>query len=168
VKADKTPAASSEPSSQVPVPTPTAVPSSATPAPVTTGTPSAIQTQSGAPRNLTVTATVRQQLITAYETGKKLPSNGVTGTRPGSVYYALDPATGIHWAYANFDPSRTLTLQQSVSFQDGGSTGEFRQAPNSGWQFLGSVGQPSHCPGLVPANVRRVWALPSGSSCGTE
>jgi low affinity Fe/Cu permease len=138
--------------------------------PAATSAPSAVQTQPpGPPQNLTVSAEVRQQLIAAYETGKGLPSNGVKRTRPDSVYYALDPVTGIHWAFANFDPSSTLTPQQEVSFQDGGSTGMFREPPNAGWQFLGSVGAPrsTSCGGPIPASVLRIWNYPFGGSCGS-
>jgi hypothetical protein len=154
------------PSSGSPVPVVTSTPS-VSPAPTETSSPVAVQTQSsGTPQNLTVTTAVRQQLITVYETSRKLGPNGVKGTRPNSVFYALDPATGIHWAVANFDPSTTLSLQQSVSFQDGGSIGVFRQAPNAGWVLLGGAGAPPDCTGYLPADIRAVWNWPAGPSCG--
>ena len=116
----KTPAATARPTVTA-APRPSSELSPATPAATATATPSAVQTQPpGRPQNLPVTAAVRQQLIAAYEAGKGLPSDGVTGTSPGSVYYALDPATGVHWAFANFEASSTLTTQQYVSLQDGG------------------------------------------------
>jgi len=117
------------------------------------------------PENLTVTPAVRQQLIAAYESGRQLPANGVTETRPGSVYYALDPATGMHWAVANFDPSPTLSLRQSVSFQDGGSIGVFREAGAS-WRLLGVGGEPADCSHYIPLNVRSVWHWAPTQGCG--
>jgi hypothetical protein len=141
------------------------------PLPVVTETPT---TSSGSPspevaatpQNLMVTPEVRQELIAAYETVRQLGPDGVTGTRPDSVYYAFDPATGIHWAVANFSPGPTLTEQQSVSFQDGGSIGVFSQAANSGWQLLGGGGAPPDCTSYLPATVRSVWNWPYGASCG--
>ena len=45
----------------------------------------------------------------------------------------------------------------------------FREPPNAGWQFLGSVGQPlpTNCgAGPIPASVLSVWNYPFGGSCG--
>jgi hypothetical protein len=151
-----TPAATETPASNVTKsPSPAEPPPSPVGSPVTTG-----------PQNLTVTSAVRQELIDSYETTRQLGSDAVTGTRPNSVYYAFDPRTGIHWAVANFNPSATLSEQQSVSFQDGGSIGVFRQAPHAAWQLLGGGGAPPDCTGYLPAAVRSVWNWPSGASCG--
>jgi hypothetical protein len=153
-----------------PGPTAASTTPAASPAPTrvpTTPSGSPAPTVTANPQNLTVTAAVRQELIDTYETTRQLDPDSVTGTRPDSVYYAFDPSTGVHWAVANFNPSTTLSERQSVSFQDGGSIGVFRQAANAGWQLLGGGGAPPDCTSYLPAKVRSVWNWPAGPSCGT-
>jgi hypothetical protein len=59
----------------------------------------------------------------------------------GHALYDLDPATGIHWAVASFDPTDAARqTSASVGFQDGGSQAVFMQPPGQPWQ-VESIGQ---------------------------
>jgi hypothetical protein len=165
-KAAQTPAPSAQPTTRLTGP-PAGTPFATSSPSASTTTPASTPPPPTGPQNLTVTPAVRQQLIAAYESAHQLGAGGVKDTRPGSVYYALDPSTGVHWAVANFDPGSTLSLQQSVGFQDGGSIGAFREAPHANWQLLGAGGAPADCTHYIPLNVRTIWDWPSGASCGS-
>jgi hypothetical protein len=145
----------------------TPAPSATDPATPAVSSPSASETKTpNQPENLVVPPAVRQQLIATYETTRNLSANAVSGTRPGSVFYALDPSTGVHWAVANFSPSSEASEREMVSFQDGGSIGSFREEPSGTWILLGAAGAPPDCTHYIPLPVRSVWKWPSGPGCG--
>ena len=63
----------------------------------------------GGVRNLAVNREVRNELTAAYADYRGISPADVAGTRPGSVYYAYDPATYTYWAQADFAPSSTAS-----------------------------------------------------------
>jgi hypothetical protein len=126
----------------------------------------------GGVRNLPVSRDVRNELALAYVNFRGITLSDVAGTRPGSVYYAYDPATDTYWAEANFLPSRTASLKVLVGFQDGASIGLFVRAARSGWQVqLG--GEPVVCAEVpfFPPAVLMAWSLPTATAafgCGSQ
>ena len=119
----------------------------------------------GGVRNLSVGRAVRNELTAAYADFRGISLSDVAGTRPGSVYYAYDPATDTYWAEANFSPSRTASFKVLVGFQDGASIGLFTRAARSGWQVqLG--GEPVVCTEVVffPPTVLMAWSLPTDTA----
>lgn len=119
----------------------------------------------GGVRNLPVSRDVRAELSTAYVNLRGISLSEIAGTRPGSVYYAYDPATDTYWAEANFVPSRTASGKVLVGFQDGASIGLFVRSARSGWQVqLG--GAPLVCAEVpfFPPAVLRAWSLPADTA----
>ena len=114
----------------------------------------------GGARNLAVSGAVRDELTAAYAGLRGISPADVTGTEPGSVYYAYDPATDTYWARATFMPSLKDPFKVLVGFQDGADIGLFARAARSGWQVeLG--GEPVVCTEVVffPPAVLRTWSL---------
>jgi hypothetical protein len=112
-------------------------------------------------RNLVVDDAVRSSLTAAFVAFKKIKPTDVTGTQPGSVYYAYDPATSRYWALAWFLPSATASETVQVGFQDGGSMGLFTKTGTGTWQ-VSTGGMPGACVELsyFPKAVLTAWALP--------
>jgi predicted nucleic acid-binding protein len=137
---------------------------SATPA----ATPAAALTPSASPsparsaevRNLLVSQAVRRELTAAYETHMHFSAADVSGTAPGSVYYAFDQSTNSYWAMARFVPAKTASLNVQVSFQDGASEGLFTKARPGSWQAH-SGGTACVLTQFFPAAVLAAWALPT-------
>lgn len=84
--------------------------------------------------NLTLTDPVRGQLVAAYVAALHYSPAWITGTKPGSVYYAYDTRTHAYLAWAGFIPSPTAPPQVSLGMQDGGYRTAFRQLPGQPWQ----------------------------------
>jgi len=120
--------------------------------------------------DLTVNRDVRNELTAAYADYRGISPSDVAGTRPGSVYYAYDPATHTYWAQADFAPSRTASVKVLADFQDGASIGFFTRIANGSWQVqLG--GAPVVCTEVwfFPQAVLIAWSLPAdtaGLGCG--
>jgi hypothetical protein len=109
---------------------------------------------------------VRGELTAAYAGYRGISLSDVAGTRPGSVYYAYDPATYTYWAQANFLPSGTASSKVLVAFQDGALIGLFTRI----WHVqLG--GEPVVCTQVkfFPPAVLVAWSVPTdtaGFGCG--
>jgi hypothetical protein len=119
----------------------------------------------GGVRNLAVSRDVRNELTAAYADYRGISLSNVAGTRPGSVYYAYDPATYTYWAQANFLPSSTASFKVLVAFQDGASIGLFTRIGNGSWQVqLG--GEPVVCAEVrfFPQEVLVAWSLRTGTA----
>lgn len=126
--------------------------------------------------NLTVSPLVRSDLLAAYVayvhdtsagSDQPLTSADVSGPVAGSVYYAVIPSTGIHWALASFEPTSAATEQQDVGFQDSGGSGLFEQKPGLGWVMIGhaSGGGPWPCQGQLDPALMKVWSMPINQGC---
>jgi hypothetical protein len=124
----------------------------------------------GGVRDLAVSRDVRNELTAAYADYRGISPSDVAGTRPGSVYYAYDPATHTYWAQADFAPSSTASVKVLVGFQDGASIGFFTRIGNGSWQVQ-SGGAPVVCTEVrfFPQAVLIAWSLPAdtaGFGCG--
>ncbi|HUC23311.1 MAG TPA: hypothetical protein VMA73_11440 [Streptosporangiaceae bacterium] len=108
-------------------------------------------TPSAQPTSLVADAAIRHQLRAAFIAFRRngantpgfaaIPPSAVGGISPGTLFYVLDPATGIHWAVASFDPTDAARqTSAAVGFQDGGSEAVFIQPPSQPWQ-VESIGQ---------------------------
>ena len=154
---------SSSPGSSSPTTPAPGTPSSATPASPTATAPTSSAV--AGPQNLAVTNDIRAQLLAAGAAANQLPVSDYTGLRPGETYYALDPATGIHWAGAALDPSPS-SYQAQVAAQDDGSYFLFEKAPGGSWvahqDGLGGI-HPSTCPLPLPAAILVLWHWPAGT-----
>jgi hypothetical protein len=120
-------------------------------------------------RNLQVDDTVRRQLVVAWIDGHDDPSltlADVASTRPGSVYYARETATGTEWAVADFEPSASALAKDKrlggatgdplISFQDGPWV--FTRRPAGSWKLVGDNGG-QLCASRVPPAVIAVWNI---------
>lgn len=115
----------------------------------------------GGIRILVISRAVRRELAAAYVAYRRISPSDVAGTRPGSVHYAYDSASGTYWALAIFAPSKTASPKVQVGFQDGRSVGFFTKAGSGTWQVqTGAV--PVVCAALrfFPRAVLRAWSLP--------
>ena len=110
-------------------------------------------------KNLTVTNSVRSQLIAAFAPVHKVNISEIGGTVPRSVFYAYDTSTGTYWAVAYFYPSKNDSANVANSFQDAGSDGVFSRLTNGTWRFRGAGAPLNTC--VIPTAVRKVWALTS-------
>lgn len=147
---------------------------SASPAATTAVSPTAASGSApagpGRVRNLAVNRDVRNELTAAYTEYRGISPSDVAGTRPGSVYYAYDPATRTYWAQADFAPSSTASVKVLVGFQDGASIGFFTRIGNGSWQVQPG-GAPVFCTEVrfFPQAVLIAWSLPAdtaGLGCG--
>jgi hypothetical protein len=124
----------------------------------------------GGVRDLAVSGQLRNDLTVAYVDYRGISPADIAGTRPGSVYYAFDPATDTYWAQADFAPSSTASAKVLVGFQDGASLGLFTRIGNGSWQAqLG--GAPAVCAEarFFPPAVLMAWSLPTDTAafgCG--
>jgi hypothetical protein len=118
-------------------------------------------------QNLGVSTAVRGELLTAFAASKSIPAADVAGSRPGSVYYAYDPATGTYWAMASYDPASTDSQAVLVGFQDGGESGLFKRVGSGAWQAT-QGGEPALCGEVqfFPRTVLEAWSLPTAPTAG--
>jgi|SRR5271166_517125 len=150
---------------------------STTSAPVsstTTSSPAATTTSTGAvttttapatAQNLTVTSSLRAQLLAVAAAMNNVPVSGYTGLAPTETYYAYDPATSTYWAGAALVPSSSSTPAQ-VSVQDDGSYVVFSRSAAGAWAGhpVGATGEPgSTCPVAIPPAVVALWGWPAGT-----
>jgi hypothetical protein len=110
--------------------------------------------------NLSLTQDVRGQLIHTYAQAERLPDSAYPNLAKGTAYYAIDNATGIHWAGASLVPSMHSSRAQ-VSVQDDGGYLLFEQLPGEDWKFwdVGIQGAVDAlpCPATPPADVLAIW-----------
>jgi hypothetical protein len=145
--------------------------------PGTTGTHastsgSAASTNTGrhpAAENLTISNTVRAQLIAALAAEVGVPTSEYTGFEPGLTYYALDTATGTYWAGAAPMPAPSTNpnqpTQAQVASQDDGAYDVYEKPPGGQWKLYatGATGQDTACGVTVPPAVLAVWGWAPGS-----
>jgi hypothetical protein len=113
-------------------------------------------------QNLVISAAVRSELTEAFAAVRDMPPSYVTGTQPGSVFYAYVPATDTYWAMGSFGLSATAVQKQPAGCDDGGCTGIFKKVGTGGWQ--GRVGGiPPICGEVAffPKAVLATWSLPT-------
>jgi len=123
-------------------------------------------TVAGGIRNLVISRAVRSELTAAYVAYRRISPSDVAGTRPGSVRYAYDPATGTYWALANFALSGTASPRVLVGFQDGVSWGFFTKVGSGPWKArIG--GEPVACLEVrfFPQVVLAAWSVPLVGGC---
>jgi hypothetical protein len=119
--------------------------------------------------NLTVTDAIRQELVAALAATINVPPSEYTGLAPGLTYYALDEATGTHWAAAKPvpapSPDPNSPTQAQVSSQDEGSYDVFSQPAGGSWTVYatGNAGQGASCGVTIPPQVLVVWGWTPGS-----
>ena len=156
---------SSTTSSTTTAPRVTTVPASS-PAVSPTSTGAVTSTTSPGAQNLVATAADKTALTTAFVAYKQISSDEITGTDPGTVYYAFVPATHTYWALASFLPSSSASQQTLVGLQDGGRTGIFTRQPGGSWTVV-ATGSVPFCPSqtVIPATVRAVWGLTDPTAC---
>ena len=147
-----------------PTPTTSQTGPAANPTPTTSATASPSSTSGGAVQNLTISTSVRAELVATFVAHLRVPPSDVTGTEPGSVYYAYDPQSGRYWAIARFVPAATDPLRVLVNFQDGGNIGLFWRLAAGSWH-IGIAGIPPICGELrfFPARVLIAWSIPGHS-----
>lgn len=157
-------------SGQSPVPPVTSQPansavSASAPPPVATS--AATSPSPAGLQNMTATQRIRGELLAAYVALRNIPESDVAGTRPGTVYYAYDPAANTYWAQATFEPSSTAPLSAQVNFQDGGDHGLFKKVGTGSWQAA-LDGVPAACGVLrfFPRPVLTLWSQPTTLSAG--
>jgi hypothetical protein len=127
--------------------------SSSTASPRASASASAVQ-------NLVISAAVRSELIDAFAVIRRMPPSYVTGTNPGSVYYAYVPATDTYWAWASFALSTTAVKADPTACEDGGCIGLFKEVGTGGWQGqLGGI--PVICAEVAfyPKAVLATWSM---------
>jgi len=116
----------------------------------------------GGVQNLIADASIKQQLIAAIAQYHGFSASNIASTKPGSVYYAYDPANGTYYAWASFVlvAGASLQVQQSlVGLDDVGSTNFFKKVGNGPWEadpaseVICQEGQ------FFPAPVLAVWDL---------
>ncbi len=123
------------------------------------------QTTASGAQNLVVTNALRTQLLAAGAALHQLPVSDYTGLVKGETYYALDPATGDHWAGAALIPSKSSQKAQ-IGNQDDGAYLVFRRTGSGPWKAW-DAGIPGNsnfrCAVTPPAGVLGVWNWAPGT-----
>jgi len=136
----------------------TTVPASTTTLPATTSTTAPAPAQ-----NLTVTASIRAQLLAAGAQSHGLQASDYTGLRPGETYYAYDPSTTTYWAAAGLMPSAS-SLPAQVSSQDDGAYLLYQRPAGGAWKVfdigLAGVGG-TPCSVVAPPAIVALWGWPA-------
>lgn len=149
----------------------TPAPSTPTPSTAAPNSAQATTAPSAKPTNLVADSAVRQELLAAFTAFRSnaantpgfaaIPPSAVGGITPGTLYYALDPATGSYWAVATFSATKAASQTSAyVGFQDGGNEAVFMRSSGGPWQVK-SVGV---CLGGLPAAVAAGLALTASAS----
>jgi hypothetical protein len=123
------------------------------------------------PANLVADSTVRRELLAAFTAFRStaantpgyapIPPTAVAGISPGTLFYALDSATGTYWAVATFSATAAASqTSASVGFQDGGGRAVLMRTSGQPWQVK-SVGP---CLAGLPIAVAVTWALTANAS----
>ena len=94
------------------------------------------QTTAAGAQNLVVTDAIRSQLLAAGAALHQLPVSDYTGLVRGQTFYALDPATGDHWAGAALIPSKSSQKAQ-IGNQDDGADLVFRRTGSGSVEGVG-------------------------------
>ena len=132
-----------------------------------TGSSTAVsgQTTAAGAQNLVVTNAIRSQLLAAGAALHQLPVSDYTGLVKGTTYYALDPATGDHWAGAALIPSKSSQKAQ-IGNQDDGAYLVYRRTGSGPWKAW-DAGIPGNsnfaCAVTPPASVLKVWNWAPGT-----
>jgi len=132
-----------------------------------TGSSTAVagQTTAAGAQNLVVTNAIRSQLLAAGAALHRLPVSDYTGLVKGTTYYALDPATGDHWAGAALIPSKSSQKAQ-IGNQDDGAYLVYRRTGSGPWKAW-DAGIPGNsnftCAVTPPASVLNVWNWAPGT-----
>jgi hypothetical protein len=136
--------------------------SSATAKPSASATGDAIQ-------NLVLSTAVRSELGAEFAAVADIPPSYVLGAKPGSIYYAYEPATDTYWAMATFEESATALKNDPAGFQDGGNVGLFWRVGTGAWHG-GLGGIPLTCAELrfFPKGVLAAWSLPTSPPAGMD
>jgi len=138
---------------------------SVAPTPAVSATP----VESDGIQHLLVSSAVRSQLTAAYVALRQIPASDVSGTYPGSVYYAYDPATNTYWAKAGFVPSKTAPQSLLEIFQQDGSGAAFYRKVGSGpWQARYAGDGPCIYVSFFPKAVLAAWAIPMSVPAGVS
>jgi hypothetical protein len=138
--------------------------STASVAPSAAGSPSTAP--SAMPVKLVADAKVRQELLATFIAFRSngantpgyaaIPPSAVGGISAGTLYYAIDPATGTHWAVASFYATQAAGPTSAfVGFQDGGNDAVFRRLRGGSWQ----VKYVGPCRTGLPARVAAALGL---------
>ena len=111
-----------------------------------------------APKNLTVTDSVRAQLLQAGAAMKGFPVSDFTGLEAGQTYYAYDPDTATYWAGARLAPSPN-SWDANIANQDAGTYTLFEQHQGGPWMAFNDGGShdPDGCPAPLPASIMTLW-----------
>ncbi|MEP6800194.1 MAG: hypothetical protein ABI890_18705 [Lapillicoccus sp.] len=107
---------------------------SAPPVASTSAAPASPSTHPAALRNMVLTDAVRVQLVHAYVVALHYQPEWITGTRPGSVYYAYDGASNTYLAWTAFESAPGAPEKVLVGMQDGGVMTAFHQRPGAPWE----------------------------------
>ena len=120
-----------------------------------TGTPATVQ-------NLVATSAVKAQLTATYVAFHHLSATDVSGTFPGSVYYAFDPTSDAYWAMATFEPSKSASEQVAVNMQDEDAFGLFTRMGDGPWTIQnGSVPLSCAANRFFPQAVLHLFGIPA-------
>ena len=123
------------------------------------------QTTAAGVQHLVVTNAIRSQLLAAGAALHQLPVSDYTGLVKGQTFYALDPATGDHWAGAALIPSKSSQKAQ-IGNQDDGADLVFRRTGSGPWKAW-DAGIPGNgnftCAVTPPAGVLSVWNWAPGT-----
>ncbi len=116
-------------------------------------------------KDLSVTSTVRAELLKAGAALDGLPASAFKGLVADETYYAYDPATTTYWAGAALVPS-SKSLRAQISVQDDGSYLLFNRRAGKPWRaddvgLTGIAG--TKCPVRLPAPVLAVWNWAPGT-----
>jgi hypothetical protein len=85
----------------------------------------------------------------------------VAGIRARSLHTAS--VAGVKWAIADFTPSASDAAKVKGEFQDGASTGIFRQKRDKPWRLVQTG--PYGCGRGLPAGLSQAWGLPAPIIC---
>lgn len=123
------------------------------------------QTTVAGAQNLVVTNAIRSQLLAAGAALHQLPVSDYTGLVKGTTYYALDPATGDHWAGAALIPSKS-SMKAQIGNQDDGAYLVYRRTGSGPWKSwdAGIPGSSNFtCAVTPPASVLSAWNWAPGT-----
>ncbi|GEM_PF-6323510 len=97
---------------------------------------------------------LRQAWVAADPGRAGLALAQVRSTAPGSVYVALQPASGTYWAIARFLAAVPVHGAQLAQFAQ---VAAFERPPGHPWAYLGSSAGP--CGAKIPMPVLNAWGL---------
>jgi hypothetical protein len=96
---------------------------------------------------------VRAEIVAAFVSARGFQPSWISGTKPGSVYYAYDPDTDTYLAWATFKASAQMPSAAALSMQDAGSFAALKKADGGQWKLYDIC--------TTPAFVRFIGGLPA-------